>query len=379
MRQGFHKPQKKRNKHDFKKTLRPVRSCWEFRFLLLVAGTVAAASDNVEEDEIAHLYSILSECPADPEESTLEFVVEYWSHVGPLWSPLADLGILLAFLGLTVPLICAAIGAAYCAYFVKETFLLLYLGFRGRRISGEVVGLHTQHWAEHHLARSSGTGGSHTYCRATVRYRADPRLHSSNNSNSHHGWIRRDFILQTIPPRRGKVDLLVSRSWPTISRVEENVTSLLQQLLLTTKLLGLLLLSCLVGGLLLTMIVEIIPSLCQAKQLLWLSYFSSFLGYIVHLLLTESRHGATSEWTSQEEDVFGTQTHRGYEYVPDVDVDASPFSEDAPPTAMPIAEPVANVDITIPITSAQATRSIFGPRPEDANTPTATATATVIE
>lgn len=368
------------NKHDFmmpKRTI-PVRTCWEFRFLLLVAATAAAAE--VEEDDIAHLYSILSECPADPDESPLEFVVEYWSHVRPLWSPLADLGILLAFLGLTVPLVCTTIGAAYCAYFVKETFLLLYLGFRGRRIPGEVVGLHTQHWAEHHLARSSGTGGSHTYCRVTVRYRADLELGNSN-LNSHHGWIRREFLLQTIPPRRGKVDLLVIRSWPTISRVVEgkDTRSLLQQLRLTIKLLGLLLLSCIVGGLLLTMIIEIIPPICQAKQILWVSYFTSFLGYIVHLLLTESRHGATSELTNQEEDVVGTQTHRGYEYVPDVDVDASPFSEDAPPTAMPIAEPVANVDITIPITSAQATRSIFGPRPEDANTPTATATATVIE
>ena len=364
------------------KRTRPVRSCWEFRFLLLVAATAAAtaAAADVEEDDIAHLYSILSECPAGPEESPLEVVVEYWSHVGPLWSPLADLAILLGFLGFTAPLAATAIGAAYCAYFVKETFLLLYLGFRGRRISGEVVGLHTQHWAEHHLARSSGTGGSHTYCRVTVRYRSDHEM-GNGNSNSQHGWIRRDFLLQTIPPRRGKVDLLVCRSWPTISRVEENDTSLLQQLRLTIKLFGLLLLSCIVGGLLLTMIIEIIPPMCQAKQVLWVSYFTSFLGYIVHLLLTESRHGAMSELTNQEEEVVGTQTHRGYEYVPDVDVDASPFSEDAPPTAMPIAEPVANFDVTIPLTSARATRSIFvfGPRPEDANTPTATPTATVIE
>ena len=359
------------------KRTRPVR-CWEFRFLLLVAATATAAADD-EEDDIAHLYSILSECPADPEESPLEFVVEYWSHVGPLLSPLADLAMLLSFLGLTVPLICTAIGAAFVAHFVKETFLLLYLGFRGLHISGEVVGLHTQHWAEHHLARSSGTGGSHIYCRVTVRYRSDHEM-GNDNSNSQHGCIRRDFLLQTIPPRRGKVDLLVCRTWPTISRVvEENDTSLLQQLRLTIKLLGLLLLSCIVGGLLLTMIIEIIPPMCQAKQILWVSYFISFLGYTVHLLLTESRHGATSELTNQEEDVVGTQTHRGYEYVPDVDVDASPFSEDAPPTAMPIAEPVANFDVTIPITSAQATRSIFGPRPEDANTLTATATATVID
>ena len=347
--------------------------------MALVAATVAAAV--AEEDNMAHdhLYSILSECPADPEESPLEFIVSYWSQVGPLWSPLAYLGILLAFLGLTVPLVCTVIGAAYCAYFVKKTFLSLYLGFRGLRVSGEVVGMHTQHWAEHHLARSSGTGGSHTYCRVTVRYRSDHDM-GNINSNSQHGWIRRDFLLQTIPPRRGKVDLLVSRSWPTISRVvEENDTSLLQQLRLTIKLFGLLLLSCIVGGLLLTMIIEIIPPVCQAKQILWVSYFTSFLGYIVHLLLTESRHGAMSELTNQEEDVVGTQTHRGYEYVPDVDVDASPFSEDAPPSAMPIAEPVANFDVTIPVTSARVTRSIFGPRPEDANTPTATATATVIE
>ena len=360
------------------KRTRPVRSCWKFRFLLLVAATATATAD-VEEDDIAHMYSILSECPAGPEESPLEVVVEYWSHVGPLWSPFADLAILLGFLGLVSAPTCTAIGAAYCAYFVKETFLLLYLGFRGRRISGEVVGLHTQHWAEHHLARSSGTGGNHIYCRVTVRYRSDHEM-GNDNSNSQHGWIRRDFLLQAIPPRRGTVDLLVSRSWPTISRVvEENDTSLLQQLRLTIKLLGLLLLSCIVGGLLLTMIIEIIPPMCQAKQILWVSYFTSFLGYIVHLLLTESRHGAMSELTNQEEDVVGTQTHRGYEYVPDVDVDGSSFSEGAPPTAMPIAEPVANFDVNIPITSAQATRSIFGPRPEDANTPTATVTATVIE
>ena len=344
-----------------------------------MTATVAAAA---EEDNMAHdhLYSILSECPANPEESPLEFVVLYWSQVGPLWSPLAYLGILLAFLGLTVPLVCTVIGAAYCAYFVKQTFLSLYLGFRGLRVSGEVVGMHTQHWAEHHLARSSGTGGSHTYCRVTVRYRIDQEPSNNINPNSH-GWINRDFLLQTIPPRGGKVDLLVCRSWPTISRViEGNDTSLLQQIRLTIKLLGLLLLSCIVGGLLLTMIIEIIPPICQAKRILWLSYCTFFLGYIVNLLHTERRHGAMSELTNrQEEDAVGTQTHRGYEYIPDVGIDAIPFSEDAPPTAMPIAEPVANVDVTIPITSAQAARSIFGSRHEDANTPTATATAAVIE
>ena len=350
--------------------------------MALVAATVAAAV--AEEDNMAHdhLYSILSECPADPEESPLEFIVSYWSQVGPLWSPLAYLGILLAFLGLTVPLVCTVIGAAYCAYFVKETATLLYLGFRGLRISGEVVGMHTQHWAEHHLTRSSGSGGSHIYCRVTVRYRVDQETSNNNNSNSNlHGWIRRDFLLQTIPPRGGKVDLLVCRSWPTLSRVvEENDTSLLQQIRLTIKLLGLLLLSCIVGGLLLTMIIEIIPPICQAKRILWMLYCTFFLGYIVNLLHTERRHGAISELTNrQEEDAVGTQIHRGYEYIPNVDLDAIPFSEDAPPTAMPIAEPVANVDVTIPITSAQATRSIFGPRPEDANTPTATATAAVIE
>ena len=366
------------------KRRRPVRSCWEFRFLLLVAATAAAAAaadNDDEEDDIAHLYSILSECRADPEESTLEFVVEYWSHVGPLWSPLADLGILLAFLGLIVPLVCTAIGAAYCAYFVKETTVLLYLGLRGRRISGEVVGLHTQHWADHHLARSSVTvtGGSQTYCRATVRYRSHFELSNSNSSLD--GWLRRDFLLQTIPPRGGKVDLLVSRSWPAISRVvDEGDTSLLQQLRLTIKLLGLLLLSCIVGGLLLTMIIEIIPPLCHAKKILWMSFITSFFGYIAHLLLTESRHGATSGLTNQEESL-GTQSYRGYEYIPDVDAEERSSCEDTPPTAIPIAEQVVSVDNNIPITSAQATctRSIFGPRRQDHETATVTATATVIE
>jgi len=335
----------------------------KLRFLLV--ATTAAAAKAEEDDGMAHQYSILSKCPADPEESTLEWVVAFWSQVGPLWSPISDLGILLAFLGLVVPLVCTTIGAAYCAYFVKETFVVLYLGFRGQHIVGDVVGMHTQHWAEHHLTRS-GAGGSQIYCRATIRYRTSKDR------------LRRDFLLQAIPTRRAKVDLLVSRSWPTISRIKEGDTSLFQQLVLTAKLLGLLLLSCIVGGLLLTMLIEIIPSLCQWKRALWISYFISFVGYICHLVRAEMRNGATSELANQE--AVGSQASQGgYEYVPDVHTDASSVCEDRLPTALPIAEPVVIVDVNTPITSARvhATRSIFGLNRQDAITPAAT--ATVIE
>ena len=329
-----------------------------FPFLLLLVA--AAAADKAEEDDgTTHLYSILSSCPADPEESSLGWVVDFWSHVGPLWSPIADLGILLAFLGLVVPLVCTAIGAAHCAYFAKETLVLMYLGVRGQHIVGEVVGMHTNHWAEHH--RSGGL----PYCRATIRYRTlTDRL-------------RREFLLQTIPTRRAKVDLLVSELWPKISRIKEGNDSLLCHLLvLMAKLLGLLILSCIVGGLLLTMIIEIIPSLCQLKQALWISYFITFAGYIARLFLVEIRNGATSELANQD-DAVGSQLQSpgGYEYVPDVDVDSTSLCEDRPPTALPIAEPVVSIDVNTPLTSARVTRSIFGThRQDDTDTPAAVAT-----
>ena len=333
----------------------------DFPFLLLLVA--AAAADKAEEDDgITHLYSILSDCPADPEESSLGWVVDFWSHVGPLWSPIADLGILLAFLGLVVPLVCTVIGAAYCVYFVKETLVLMYLCFRGQHIVGEVVGMHTNHWAEQHRS------GGHPCCQAIIRYRT-----LTNR-------LRREFLLQTIPTRRAKVDLLVCRSFPKISRIKEGNGSLLCQLLvLVVKLIGLLLLSCIVGGLLLTMIIEIIPSLCQLEQALWISYVMLFVGYIAQLLFVEIRNGATPETANQDE-TFGSQLQSpgGYEYVPDVDVDATSVCEDRPPTALPIAEPVVSIDVNTPLTSARVTRSIFGTHRQD-DTDTPSAIATIVE
>lgn len=302
---------------------------------------------------MATLYSILSLCPADPKDSPIEWIIDFWRRVGPMWSPLADIGILLAVLGLLVPFLCVLIGAGFCVYYVKETSVALYLGFFGEHVQGIVIGMHTQNWAV-----PTSSAGSHydTYFRATARYRLE-HTDTATSTGSPGTWYKKDFLMKKQPENAARIDLLVSRRHPKISRIREN--DMLVDLLLFAKLMGLLLISCIVGGLLLTMLIEIIPPMCPFKMQLWAGYAVLYITYAMYLINLEIHNGANSRSSSGGGERGERQGHGGYEYIPDVDLHE--VAEDRPtPVALPVAEPISRLSSFMPFAVASPIRSIFG-------------------
>lgn len=309
-----------------------------FRLLLLLAATASdSAVTDPEGDSIVQFYSILS-CPDDPQESPLDGIIDFWRHVGPGWSPLADIGILLAVLGLVVPLLCVVVGAGFCIYYVKETIVGLYLGFWGEQLQGEIIGTHTQNWAN--------PQSSTDYCRATARYGFDEAT-----------WHRKEFVVKKQLSHTARLDLLVSRRHPKLSRIRDQQDMMI---IIFAKLVGLLLISCAVGGLLLTMIIELIPPVCPHKIQLWVAYTMIYICYAIHLLHLEIRNGASyADGTRSDGQRSQWRRRRDYEYVPD----SPQVTENRrPPIALPVAEPISGTGISslLPFAITSPVRSIFG-------------------
>mmetsp|Transcript_32341 Transcript_32341/g.65604 ORF Transcript_32341/g.65604 Transcript_32341/m.65604 type:complete len:358 (+) Transcript_32341:148-1221(+) len=321
-----------------RKTLHSEKMLFRLLFLFLAATASDSAVTDPEGDSIVQFYSILSPCPDDPRDSPLDGIIDFWRHVGPKWSPLADIGILLAVLGLVIPLLCVVVGAGFCIYYVKETIVGLYLGFWGEQLQGEIIGTHTQNWAN----PQSGT----QYCRATARYGFD--------ETTRH---RKVFVVEKLPPRTARLDLLVSRRHPKLSRIQNQQDMMI---LIFAKLVGLILISCAVGGILLTMIIQLVPPVCPYKMQLWVAYTMVYICYVTHLLHLEICNGASYADGTRSDGLWSQWwRRRDYEYVPD-----SPHvTEDRrPPTALPVAEPISGAGISslFPVAVTSPVRSIFG-------------------